>query len=191
MVSLAWSPGMPGTYIIYKGIQETTSHGEFYYCTQLMRILWVIRDDKVLPFGSSFIEPRTSPYSITTHWRTYRIQSTLSPPQIPTYPSPPQSQLLTSCRAPPQRYTQQLPLNHMLPPHLPSHTPRTGTWVKAKLLVFTCLFSLLNTTWLYRDLLDLPVLTIWLCPLPSISINWWSWISFAIGKSLKLTAMHF
>ena len=33
MVSLAWSPGMPGTYIIYKGIQETTSHGEFYYCT--------------------------------------------------------------------------------------------------------------------------------------------------------------
>ena len=65
--SLAWSPGMPGTYIIYKGIQETTSHGEFYYCTQLMRISWVIRDDKVLPFGSSFIEPRTSSYSITTH----------------------------------------------------------------------------------------------------------------------------
>ena len=29
-VSLAWSPGMPGTYIIYKGIQETTSRGEFY-----------------------------------------------------------------------------------------------------------------------------------------------------------------
>ena len=62
-------------------------------------------DDKVLPFGSSFIELCMSPYSITTYWRTYRFQSTLSPLQIPTYPSPPQSRR----RARTQRYTQQLP----------------------------------------------------------------------------------
>ena len=31
-------------------------------------------------------------FNYNTHWRTFRIQSTLSPPQIPTYPSPPHSQ---------------------------------------------------------------------------------------------------
>ena len=36
-------------------------------------------DDKVLHFGSSSIELCTSPYSITTYWRTYRFQLTLSP----------------------------------------------------------------------------------------------------------------
>ena len=95
-------------------------------------------DDKVLPLGSSFIELCTSPYSITTYWRTYRFQSTLSPLQIPTYPSPPQSRP----QAHSQRYTQQFPpiISYLLiSAHIhhpdPKQSPRNLEW-----LVFTRLF---------------------------------------------------
>ena len=44
-LTVAFFEGMPGAYIICKGIQEicirATSRGKFYYCTPLLLIPWV------------------------------------------------------------------------------------------------------------------------------------------------------
>ena len=44
-LTVAFFEGMPGTYVICKGIQEicirATGRGKFYYCSPLLLIPWV------------------------------------------------------------------------------------------------------------------------------------------------------
>ena len=107
-------------------------------------------DDKVLPFGSSFIELCMSPYSITTYWRTYRFQLTLSP----LLRSPAVELTLNGIHSNfPQSYTtSSSPLIRAI--QIQNKTQEPGvTGFHASF------FIIKNTTWLDRDLLHFPVLT--------------------------------
>ena len=100
-------------------------------------------NNKVLHFGSSSIELCTSPYTTTTYWRTYRFQLTLSP-------------LL------PQSYTtSSSPLIRAIQIQNKSQEPGVAGF-------HASFFIIKSITWLDRDLLHLPVLTM----ATSIPVNW-------------------
>ena len=105
--------------------------------------------DKVLPFGSSFIELCTSPIQLQhtdehtdSSWH-YPLSSAVPPSSSPS-----------------TVYTTTSP-NHILPPHLRSYAPSIQNKPQEPGVTgfHTSFFIIKNTTWLDRDLLHLPVLT--------------------------------
>ena len=111
-VSPAWSQGMPGTYIIYKGIQGIP----LLQCTSLVLISWVRMGYPCLR--------STTRYYLLVHPLSNYVHPPIQLQQTDEHTDSSWHYILAGppSSSPSTVYTTTSP-NHILPPHLHSYTP--------------------------------------------------------------------